>query len=85
MARLRGSDIMIHGKSCSVGCLAMGGEVIEEIFTLSAETGIKNIKVILSPVDFRRQEMPKLDKTLPSWTGQLYSQIRQELSNLDGR
>jgi len=29
-----GSDIFIHGKSVSVGCLAMGDEAIEELFVL---------------------------------------------------
>ena len=48
-----GSDIMIHGSSVSVGCLAMGDPAIEELFVLAAETGLENIKVILSPVDFR--------------------------------
>ena len=44
---------MIHGSSVSVGCLAMGDPAIEELFVLAAETGLENIKVILSPVDFR--------------------------------
>lgn len=33
-----GSLIMIHGKDCSIGCLAMGDEAIEEIYTLVAES-----------------------------------------------
>lgn len=33
-----GSLIMIHGKNCSIGCLAMGDEAIEEIYTLVAES-----------------------------------------------
>lgn len=32
-----GSLIMIHGKDCSIGCLAMGDPAIEEIYTLVAE------------------------------------------------
>lgn len=32
-----GSLIMIHGKACSIGCLAMGDPAIEEIYTLVAE------------------------------------------------
>jgi hypothetical protein len=31
-----GSNIMIHGKNCSVGCLAMGDEAAEELFVLAA-------------------------------------------------
>ncbi|RYF37241.1 MAG: hypothetical protein EOO38_26635, partial [Cytophagaceae bacterium] len=33
-----GGDIMIHGKRASIGCLAIGDESIEEIFTLAADT-----------------------------------------------
>lgn len=43
---------MIHGKRCSVGCLAMGDEAAEDLFVLAAETGIENVSIILSPVDF---------------------------------
>lgn len=32
-----GSLIMIHGKDCSIGCLAMGDPAMEEIYTLVAE------------------------------------------------
>lgn len=48
-----GGDIMIHGKDKSIGCLAMGDEGAEDLFVLAADTGIKHITVILSPVDFR--------------------------------
>ncbi|MBN1975045.1 MAG: L,D-transpeptidase family protein [Sedimentisphaerales bacterium] len=77
-----GGDIMIHGSSVSVGCLAMGNEAIEELFVIAAETGIKNIKVVLAPVDFRKTETPQND-TLPIWTNELYSQIREELRQLE--
>jgi predicted amidohydrolase len=84
-----GSDIMIHGKSCSIGCLAMGDTAIEELFVLAAETGIENITVILSPVDFRSASMPETGRPLPAWTGELYAEIESKLSGLlkpaDGR
>ena len=47
-----GSDIMIHEKACSIGCLAMGDEAAEDLFVLAAETGVDNVSIILSPVDF---------------------------------
>ena len=77
-----GGDIMIHGSSVSIGCLAMGDEVAEDLFILAAETGIENISVILSPVDFRKSTFPEVTYSLPEWTDVLYEQIKQELSKL---
>lgn len=74
-----GSDIMIHGKDRSVGCLAMGDKAIEEIFILAAETGIENISLILSPMDFRVKKMSSCNESLPFWAGDLYSRIKQEM------
>jgi hypothetical protein len=53
-----GSDIMIHGKAVSAGCLAMGDRAIEELFVMSADLGIEAITVLLSPVDFRKRQLP---------------------------
>jgi hypothetical protein len=78
-----GSDIMIHGKSCSIGCLAMGDEAAEDLFVLAAETGIDNISVILTPVDFRTSEFPARMPEFPSWTPELYASIKQELMKLE--
>ena len=77
-----GSDIMIHGGSASVGCLAMGDQAAEDLFVLAAETGINNIDVILSPLDFRIKELPAAQPGLPSWTPELYTQIKDELNKL---
>jgi hypothetical protein len=43
---------MIHGDARSRGCLAMGDPASEDLFVLAALTGIENVKVILTPVDF---------------------------------
>lgn len=80
-----GSDIMIHGGSASVGCLAMGDQAAEDLFVLAAETGINNITVILSPVDFRTKDLPATQPTLPSWTPELHAQIKNELNKLKGQ
>lgn len=77
-----GGDIMIHGSNASIGCLAMGDATAEDLFILAAETGIGNISVILSPVDFRKKAFPEVTHTLPEWTDVLYEQIKQELSKL---
>ena len=77
-----GSDIMVHGKSASVGCLAMGDQAAEDLFVMAAETGIENIQVILSPVDFRLRRSPSDLPKAPLWTAELYRQIEAEMTKL---
>ncbi len=77
-----GCDIMIHGSSASIGCLAMGDEAAEDLFVLAAETGIENIEVILSPVDFRVRELPSGDSHSPEWTPEIYGDIQKALSKM---
>lgn len=77
-----GCDIMIHGRSSSIGCLAMGDEAAEELFVLAAQTGIDKISVVLSPVDFRAGELPADMPEVPDWTAELYESIKQELLKL---
>jgi hypothetical protein len=77
-----GSDIMIHGGAVSIGCLAMGDPAIEELFTLTAETGRENVRVILSPTDFRTPGEFQPAPDAPTWTAQLYAEIRRELAAL---
>jgi murein L,D-transpeptidase YafK len=79
-----GSDIMIHGNTGSVGCLAMGDEAAEDLFVLAAETGIDHVSIILAPVDFRTRQLPSQMTSLPPWAGQLYETIRKELQKLGG-
>lgn len=75
-----GGDIMIHGGSASVGCLAMGDDAAEELFLLAAEVGIENVTVILSPMDLRTRMLPlELDV---EWRRELYASIRTELATL---
>ena len=77
-----GSDIMIHGKATSIGCLAMGDPAAEDLFVLAAETGLQNIEVILSPVDLRRRGPPSNMSHAPAWTPELYAMIQKELMKL---
>lgn len=74
-----GSDIFIHGKRASIGCLAMGDPAIEELFVLVADTGHENTKVIIAPCDFR------LGCSSPAtglpWVPGLYDQIRARLAD----
>lgn len=77
-----GGDIMIHGSNLSIGCLAIGNEPVEDLFVLVAEAGISNVTVILSPVDFRIQNLPDHLPPLPEWTEELYLKIQEELIRL---
>lgn len=75
-----GGLIMIHGDQFSSGCLAMGNQVAEDLFILVAETGMDDVRVILSPVDFRTSRYrPKAAKP---WVSDLYDQLRRALEKL---
>ena len=74
-----GSDIMIHGKDRSIGCLAMGDQAAEDLFILAENTGIRNITVILAPADFRIKPLPPDIPSKPMWTIELYMTIKKEL------
>mgnify|MGYP006271199543 CR=1 FL=1 len=75
-----GGDIMIHGSNASIGCLAMGDPASEELFVLAALVGPQNVRVILSPVDFRRQDTVTLPAGQPAWVPALHAQIKAELA-----
>ena len=78
-----GGDIMIHGKDVSIGCLAMGDAAAEDLFVLAADTGLTNITVVLSPVDFRLGKSLPQSLRLPPWTASLYASIKTNLSRLE--
>lgn len=76
-----GGDIMIHGSNASIGCLAMGDEVAEDLFVLAAETGVENVEIILSPLDFREDSMSR-DEKRPQWVNELYREISAAVRGL---
>ena len=68
-----GGDIMIHGSSVSTGCLAMGDDVAEELFTLAARIGITRMEVVIAPTDLRlKRHTAPAD---PPWVAGLYEEI----------
>jgi hypothetical protein len=73
-----GSDIMIHGRAVSVGCLAMGDEAAEELFALTASVGMRNVRVLIAPTDFRLGEADL--PSSPAWVDQLYASLRSKLA-----
>lgn len=73
-----GGDIMIHGSSVSIGCLAMGNTVAEDLFVLAVLTDSKSVKIVISPSDFRINPNYTAIETVP-WQNQLYDSLRAEL------
>jgi len=73
-----GSNIFIHGKAASVGCLAMGDPAIEELFVLVNDVGRQNVKVIIAPTDPREAPLKRLNDI--SWSDELYTEIEREFS-----
>jgi len=70
-----GSDIFIHGKAVSIGCLAMGDRAIEELFLLAAAVRERPIQVVIAPHDPRRRQIDASRLKLPRWAGDLYRDI----------
>ena len=72
-----GTNIFIHGKSVSIGCLAMGDQTIEELFILSKDVGINNVEIIISPYDPRVKKLIYNENSLQKWVGELYMNIEK--------
>ena len=73
-----GGDIMIHGSTASIGCLAMGDDAAEDLFVLSALVDNRDVKVLISPTDFRAGTAMQLVNE-PHWMRELYGALREEL------
>ncbi len=74
-----GGDIMIHGSSVSIGCLAMGNKAIEEIFVMAAKVWPGHIPIIISPIDFSEGWMEPAGRENVSWRPELYFNIQKAL------
>lgn len=74
-----GSDILIHGSDCSIGCIAVGDEASEDLFVLAADLKA-SIPVLIAPVDFRKVQLEHVPKKAPVWLPELYEQIRKEFA-----
>ena len=76
-----GGDIFIHGKLATIGCIPIGDEAIEEVFLLTQKAINNNVKVIISPRDFRvNSNYPKINGI--DWENELYEIINTELKTL---
>jgi hypothetical protein len=76
-----GGDIMIHGGSASIGCLAVGDPAAEDLFVLAARTGLDRIEVLIFPRDFRRKAAPAADP----FTAPLYERLAKALKEYGGQ
>ncbi len=75
-----GNNIFLHGKSFSVGCLAVGDKAIDELFLLVYRVGLGHAKVIIAPNDLRQAKPATPAFAQPRWIPELYKQIAQELN-----
>ncbi|MDA9773494.1 hypothetical protein N9B82_00940 [Saprospiraceae bacterium] len=73
-----GGDVFIHGKALTIGCIPIGDRAIEEVFFLAEKAIHNEIKVIISPRDFRNNaKYPNI--TGIEWEEELYEKIKEEL------
>ena len=73
-----GADIMIHGTTASIGCLAMGNRAAEDLFILAALIGKENVEILVAPTDFRHGLTSAADAN-PAWLPALYLDLQTSL------
>ncbi len=77
--RKLGGNIFLHGKSESVGCLAIGDHAINQLFMLSRRVGLSHVQLIIAPNDLRRAKPKTKLHTQPNWLPELYEEIEDKL------
>jgi len=60
-----GSDIYIHGKAVSIGCLAMTDPIIEELYTLVADGWPKRVDVHIFPFRMTPERLAEASRDYP--------------------
>jgi murein L,D-transpeptidase YafK len=75
-----GGDIYIHGGSLSIGCIAIGNRLAEELFAMVYHVGVKNVTVVIAPNDLR-QAPPVVGDVNPPWVTVLNSHIKRQLAD----
>lgn len=74
-----GDNIFLHGKSMSVGCLAVGDKAIDQLFLLGRRVGLSHIQLIIAPNDLRKGKPATSTFAQPRWLPDLYKQISTAL------
>lgn len=73
-----GSDIFIHGKAVTVGCIPVGDEAVEELFVVVTQVEGRRPQVMILPRDFRKNETyPEINSV--EWSAELYDILKEEL------
>ena len=75
-----GNNIFLHGKSFSVGCLAVGDKAIDQLFLLTRRVGLSHTRVIIAPNDLRHAKPATSTFAQPRWLPELYKQIEVALA-----
>lgn len=57
-----GSDIFIHGGASSKGCIAIGDEAIEEVYTMVEMAGKDKVQVLIYPGRLREEPYTWLER-----------------------
>ncbi len=70
-----GNNIFLHGKSISVGCLAIGDHAIDQLFVLTRRIGLNHAQLIIAPNDLRLSNPATASFAQPRWLPELYRQI----------
>ena len=78
--RQLGSNIFLHGKSMSVGCLAVGDKAIDQLFLLVYRVGLSHVTLIIAPNDLRKKKPATSTFAQPRWLPELYKNISQALT-----
>lgn len=76
-----GHSIFIHGGRSSIGCLAMGDDVAEELFILIARLPKREAVIVISPGEDLLATHEALEDP-PRWIDELYERIENELARL---
>ncbi|WP_246028868.1 L,D-transpeptidase family protein [Litorilituus sediminis] len=79
-----GTNIFIHGRAVSIGCLAMGDPAIEQLFSLVYATGRENTTVLISPTDPSKNKLV-VPNNSPRWTGDLYQNIEAHYQKVNSK
>ena len=83
--RKLGNNIFIHGKSMSVGCLAVGDRAIDQLFLLGRRIGLDHMRLIIAPNDLRKDKPATATFAQPRWLPELYKQIEVALKEFTPR
>lgn len=75
-----GSNIFLHGKALSVGCLAVGDKAIDQLFLLVHRVGLSHVQLIIAPNDLRQGKAATSNFAQPRWLPELYENIARALN-----